>query len=73
VTGGIIFTVAGVPLRDQFGCRVICTSCGGDLFDITSVGRSGERIECSNAECGRPVLPGPGAADPAAADTAAGG
>jgi hypothetical protein len=73
VTGGIIFTVAGVLLRDEFGCAVMCTSCGGQRLDITSFGRPGERIECSNAECGRPVLPGPGAADPAAADTAAGG
>jgi hypothetical protein len=51
----------------------MCTSCGGQRLDITSLGRPDERIECSNAECGRPVLLGPGAADPAAADTAAGG
>jgi hypothetical protein len=55
MAGGIIFTANGVQLRDQFGCRVICTRCGEDNFDITLGPAGQERVECSNSDCGMPV------------------
>lgn len=53
--GGIVFTVTAVNISDQWGNPVICTLCGGGLWDITLKGGDLDRVECSDSDCGQPA------------------